>query len=182
MELQARLSERTEKGWSWICLIQEPYVVRGNECGLSSAASAKRIECKSADPTQFPHAIIYHHPKANITPCPQFTGRDVAVGIWQIGQPDLENILLVSLFWSREAVELLRKCLDAVEWAAQNQIPVHVGGDLNAHSKLWGNATDTARGFRMEKLLFNYVLMCTKRARYLCWLGGKPARSSTSPL
>ena len=50
VELQARLSERTEKGWSWICLIQEPYVVRGKVCGLGSTASAKPIECKSADP------------------------------------------------------------------------------------------------------------------------------------
>ena len=60
----------------------------------------------------------------------------MAVGIWQIGQPDLENISLVSLYWSREAMELPRKFLDAVEWAAQDQIHVHVGGDLNAHSKL----------------------------------------------
>ena len=58
-------------------------------------------------------------------------------------------------------MELPRKFLDAVEWAAQNQIPIHVGGDLNAHSKLWGSATDTARRFRVEKLLFDYVLMCT---------------------
>ena len=66
MELQARLTERTEKGWSWICLIQEPYVVRGNVCGLASAALVKCIECKLADPKQFPRLIIYHHPKANI--------------------------------------------------------------------------------------------------------------------
>ena len=107
MELQARLTERTDKGWSWICLIQEPYMVRGKVCGLGSESMAKRIELKSPDPKQSPRAIIYHHPSAKITPCNQFTGRDVAVGIWNIGQPDLENILLVSLYWSREALELL---------------------------------------------------------------------------
>ena len=65
MELKAALLERTEKGWSWICLSQEPYIVRGNVCGLGIAVSAKRIKCKSADPKQFPHLIIFHHPKAN---------------------------------------------------------------------------------------------------------------------
>ena len=133
-------------------------MVRGKVCRLGSESSAKRIEHKSPDPKQCPRALIYHHPKADITPCNQFTGRDVAAGIWRIGQPDLENILLISLYWSREALELPKKCLDAIEWAAQNQIPVHVGGDLNAHSKLWGSATDTETGFRVEKLFFDYIL------------------------
>ena len=64
LELQARLSERTEKGWSWICLIQEPYIVRVKVCRLGSESLAKRIEHKSPDPKQSPRAIIYHHPKA----------------------------------------------------------------------------------------------------------------------
>ena len=104
-----------------ICLIQEPYVVRGDVCGLGSASSTRRIECKSVDPKQFEGAIIYYNPKADITPCPQFTGRNVAMG-----QPDLENILLISLYWSREAIELQKKLLGAIEWAAKNQIPVRV--------------------------------------------------------
>ena len=104
VELQARLMERTDKGWFWICLIQEPYVVRGMVCGLGRESMVNRIELKSPDPKQSPYAIIYHHPKADITPCNQFTGRDVSTGIWHISQPDLENILLISLYWSREKV------------------------------------------------------------------------------
>ena len=68
MELQTRLTERTVKGWSSICLIQEPYVVWGKVCGLGGEAVAKRIELKSPDPKQSPRAIIYHHPNAKITP------------------------------------------------------------------------------------------------------------------
>ena len=64
MELQARLSERSEKGWSWICLIQEPYVVRGNVCEVGSASSTRHIESKSADPKHFPRVIINQDPKA----------------------------------------------------------------------------------------------------------------------
>ena len=109
-------------------------MVRGKVCRLGSESSAKRIEHKSPDPKQSPRALIYHHPKADITPCNQFTGRDVAAGIWRIGQPNLENILLISLYWSRDALELPKKFLDAIEWEAQNHIPVHVGGDLNAQA------------------------------------------------
>ena len=104
VELQARLLERTEKGWSWICLVQEPYVVRGNMRGLGSASLTRLIEYKSANPKQFPCAIIYYHTNTNITSCPKFTGRDVAVGKWRIRQPNLENILLISLYRSREAL------------------------------------------------------------------------------
>ena len=156
MELQTRLSERTEKGWSWIYLIQEPYLVRGNVGGLGSASSTRFIEGR-------PKAVSTHN---NILPRQsqhhtQFKGRDAAVGVWRIGQPNLENILLISLYWSREALELPKKFLDGIEWAAQNQIPVHMGADQKAHSKLWGSATDTARGFRVEKLLYDYILTCT---------------------
>ena len=62
-------------------------------------------------------------------------------------------------------MELPKKFLDAIEWEAQNHIRVHVGGDLSAHSKLWGSATNTARGFRVEKLLFDYVLTCTNEGQ-----------------
>ena len=73
---------------------------------------------------------------------------------------------MISLYWTREAVELQKKCLDAIERAAQNQIPVLLGGDLNAHLKLWGSTKDTARGFQVEKLLFDDLLACTN-TRYL---------------
>ena len=45
VELQTRLAERLKLGLSWICLIQEPYVVRGNVCGLGSASRTRHIEC-----------------------------------------------------------------------------------------------------------------------------------------
>ena len=84
-------------------------MVRGNVCGLGSTFATRRIECKSVDPKQFPRAIIYQHPGADILPCPQITGRDVAVGLWRISQPDLENFLILSLYWSGEALELPKK-------------------------------------------------------------------------
>ena len=47
------------------------------------------------------------------------------------------------------------------------------GWDLNAHSNLWGSATDTARGFRVEKLLFDYVLTCTNEGEVPTFVTGK---------
>ena len=60
-------------------------------------------------------------------------------------------------------IELPKKFLYGVEWAAQNQIPIHVGGDLKAHSEIWGRATDLVRGFQVEKLLYDYILMGTNK-------------------
>ena len=48
VELRTRLAERSNISWSWICLMQETNVVRGNVCGLGSTSSTWRIECKSA--------------------------------------------------------------------------------------------------------------------------------------
>jgi len=42
-----------------------------------------------------------------------------------------------------------------LEWAKENNLPVHIGGDFNAHSQLWGSPGDSARGWKVEQLLFD---------------------------
>ena len=111
-------------------------------CGLGNASSTKLRECKTVDPRQPTRAIIYPDHMASITLYPQFIGRDVAVGIWKISQPDLENILLISIYWSQEAIELPKKFLDvggtepgpnSCGWRSEH--PLKALGQRNGHGE-----------------------------------------------
>ena len=152
IDLQLRVKDRR----GFIALIQEPYTYRGRVCCLDNQHT------KIAHPAQkskdSPRAIIYHHKDVNIIPCLEFTGRDIAVGIWNIGMPNMPQLVLISVYWSGDDNTLPPKLLRCLAWAAQNNLPVHLGGDLNSHSSFWGSPKDTPRGYVIEQLCFDNTL------------------------
>ena len=54
--------------------------------------------CEKEKPAR---ALIYYHNQMEISPCPQFTGRDVVSALWDVGLPGLTQIMLISLYRDR---------------------------------------------------------------------------------
>ena len=71
-------------------------MVKGKPAGLDVQHTKMYANCSEEKPTR---AMIYCHQGTKLAPCPELTGRDVACGLWDIGMPNLQQIMLVSLYW-----------------------------------------------------------------------------------
>ena len=151
------LQLRTSVMDRFICILQEPWVVRNRVRGLDGQ-HRQIVTTLSEAP---PRALIYCHKDAKVSPFGQFTCRDVACGLWDIGMPNLKQIMLISVYWDCKRKQIPQQFLDCLAWCRDNRVPVHVGGDFNAHSTLWGGRSDTGRGYELEKIMFdnNLVLL-----------------------
>ena len=129
------LQLRTRDLKSFGVLIQEPWVVRNKVVGLSNVHKLIVASCEDKNP---PRAAIYHHRDLKIAPHPAFTGRDVAAGIWDVGTPTVPQMMLISAYWDGKSTVLPQKLIDCLDWCRDNKLPIHLGGDFNAHSTLWG--------------------------------------------
>ena len=147
---------RTKELRGFIVLVQEPWMVKGLPSGLEGQHKKLYATCDQDKPTR---ALIYHHQEAKVAPCPEFTGRDVACGLWDVGMPNLPQVMLISLYWDARYSAFPQKFLDCLKMCREKSIPVHVGGDFNAHQKLWGGRKDTRRGNLVQCLMFEYKLV-----------------------
>ena len=144
------LQVRTRDMKRFIALIQEPWMVKGKPAGLEGQHALIYANCAEDKPSR---ARIYSHTNAKVAPCPAFTGRDVACGLWDVGMPNLQQVMLVSIYWDGKFSELPQKFLDCLKWCRANKIPVHIGGDFNSHSTLWGGRRDSWRGDLILRLI-----------------------------
>ena len=140
----------------FITLVQEPWIVGGRPKGLNSAHKFILANCGDEAPSR---AMIYHHRNTPIAAHPAFTGRDVAAGLWDVGMPNLQQMMLVSLYWDGRQPTLPTKFIDCLKWCRSKKIPIHIGGDFNSHHTLWGGKKDTWRGNLILKLMFDYDLV-----------------------
>ena len=131
------LQLRVRKMSQFIALIQEPWLVKGKMVGLSNVHKKIMAMCDDDRPSR---AAIYHHENISIAPHPAFTGRDVAAGIWDLDKPTLPQVMLISVYWDGKSAVLPPKLIECLNWCRDNNLPVHIGGDFNAHSTLWGGA------------------------------------------
>lgn len=150
------LQLRTQSLGRFIVLAQEPWMVRGRPAGLNPQHRKLVAACDDDHPAR---ALIYCHKDAEVAPCPAFTGRDVACGLWDVGMPNLPQVMLISLYWDGRFPSLPQKFLECLKECAEKGIPVHVGGDFNAHQVLWGGRRDTARGNLVQNLMIDYNLV-----------------------
>ena len=67
--------------------------------------------------------------------------------------------MLVSVYWDGKSATLPQKFIDCLDWCRDNRLPLHVGGDFNAHATLWGGKKDTWRGNLFTKIMFDYDLI-----------------------
>ena len=149
---------RTKDLSTFVVLIQEPWMVRGLPVALDAQHQKLFATCDQSKPAR---ALIYNHKDANVAPCPEFTGRDVACGLWDVGKANLPQVMLISLYWDINFTGFPQKFLDCLRMCRDKKIPVHIGGDFNAHQILWGGRKDTRRGNMVQWLMveFNLVLL-----------------------
>ena len=134
---------RTRDLKNFILLVQEPWMVGGKPACLDTQHPMIYANC---DPQKPARALIYSHKDAKVSPCPEFTGRDTASALWEIGMPNLPQIMLISVYWDSKYSALPQKFLDCVRECKQKNIPLHVGGDFNAHQTLWGGEKGFPQG------------------------------------
>ena len=99
--------------------------------------------------------------------------------------PNLSEIMLISLYWDSKAKALPEKFLACLKWCGEKRIPVHIGGDFNAHSTLWGGRNNTSRGDLVTKLMFDYNLILLNEGDIATFnIGGRnsPEKSSVIDL
>ena len=163
------LQGRTGSLKRFICLLQEPWVLRNQIKGLDNQHSKIVTKLSEAPP----RAMLYCHKDCKVSEFGQFTSRDVACGLWDINMPNLKQVMLISVYWDVKRRHLPQQFLDCLAWCRENRVPVHVGGDFNAHSTLWGGKKDTGRGYEMEKLMFdnNLVLLNEGEIATFCIAG-----------
>ena len=152
-DLQLRTG-KLKKGF--IVLAQEPWIVRGRPVGLDTSKKVIIANCGDEAPSR---AMIYHHPDTQVAAHPAFTGRDVAAGLWDTGMPNLQQMMIVSLYWDGKHPTLPAKFIECLKWCKEKKMPIHIAGDFNAHSTLWGGKRDTWRGNLVLKLMFDYDLV-----------------------
>ena len=114
---------RTRSLKQFIILAQEPWMVKGKPAGLDVQHTKMYANCSEEKPTR---AMIYCHQGTKLAPCPQLTGRDVACGLWDIGMPNLQQIMLVSLYWDGKFADLPQKFIDCLKWCQNKKVPLHI--------------------------------------------------------
>ena len=145
------LQLRTNGLDDFICLVQEPWYHKNAVRGLNNQ-HRRLVATSSVDGP--PRALIYCHRDSRVSPCANFTGRDVACGLWKAGMPQLEQVMLISVYWDCKAKNLPTGFTDCLKWCSENRIPVHIGGDLNAHSTLWGGRDSVCARRRHSEINF----------------------------
>ena len=74
--------------------------------GLDTAKKVIMANCDDNAPSR---ALIYHPENTHIAPHQEFTGRDVAAGLWDVGMPNLQQMMLVSQYWDGKHPTLAEK-------------------------------------------------------------------------
>ena len=129
------LNLRTRNLDLFIVLAQEQWMVGGKPAGLDGQHKWLHANCEQNSPSR---ALIYYHRDLEVYPCPQFTGRDVASALWDVGLPGLPQIMLISLYWDQKHSVVPQRFLDCLKSCSEKRIPIHIGGDFNSHQTLWG--------------------------------------------
>ena len=114
-DLQLRTSELN----SFILLIQEPWMVRGRPAGLDGQHPSVYANC---DPSKPARALIQGHKEAKLAPCPEYTGRDTASALWDIGMPNLPQIMLISVYWDSKHSAPPQKFIDCLKECKEKRI------------------------------------------------------------
>ena len=129
------LQYRTSQLRRFVCLIQEPWVVKGSAGGLDSQHNKIMADCGDKINAR---AMIYSHRALPVSEHAEFTGRDVASAIWDVGLPNLARVMLISLgmgvmifcrpsFWSALSGAERRRSLSTLAGTSTPTAPSGVG-------------------------------------------------------
>ena len=129
-------------------LIQEPQVAKGKVVGLE-AGKGHIISDKEGKPRACIRTSLICWKKEELT------SRDLAVAMVKTNAGQL---CVASLYLDYDQDVKHEGFLKLTRFCKQNNLPMIVGMDSNAHSSMWGSVDDNNRGERLEELLMELNL------------------------
>jgi len=148
---------------SFLIGIQEPPITKGKIRSLSSEHNLIYDHSSVR-----PRAAIYVSRDINFWPMMEFSGPDIATGLWKTGQNYQKEVIVTSVYMdiTNEGVwpSALGRLLD---FCRRKSKVIIIMADTNAHSTLWNCPESNKRGEIMEEFIFSHNLT-------VCNLSNKP--------
>ena len=117
-----------------ICLLTEPYVT--TEDKLSPALTGiQSIHGRQRSP----RAIIVATKSIHLWQIPRFCNRDMAVAMWETGDPKMPQMVIACIYMPYEEAILENMTLrDLIRYCNNRMLPMVLSGDTNAHRGCMG--------------------------------------------
>ncbi|XP_035211772.1 uncharacterized protein LOC118185914, partial [Stegodyphus dumicola] len=153
------LAAQLGKQGTFVALIQEPRVYKGKTLGrpMNSHFSS------SEGPNKRPRISIYISKNIKAMKLSQFTSEDLtAILTKDINSSLRGNICFCSVYMAYN-LNILQEFTDLVSFCEINNIPMVIGGDVNAHHLSWGSSDTNPRGEKLMELIMNTNLTWVNR-------------------
>jgi ribonuclease HI len=139
-----------------ICLIQEPWVNKGKIRGLGGRGNLYSFGSYAASP----RACIITSRDIKAWPLLPYCSRDVTAirTLWSTG-----IVVFASVYMAAEEDCPPPKVRDLVEYCSNNNLPLIIGSDCNAHHTLWGSSNINSRGVMLTEFLASSDLHVVNR-------------------
>lgn len=142
----ATLCRTLEELHTGICLIQEPWVVRGKVQGLGGKGSLWSFGNTSGPP----RACVLATRNIKGSPLLQFCDRDVVAVLTKWNN---KNLVIASVYMDGQMECPPPKMRSLVEDCHQKSLPLLIGCDANAHHITWGSTGVNKRGLELVDYL-----------------------------
>ena len=123
------LFKQTESLKNFVVLTQEPHVYKGKITGLPQGLRSHRVVPASRSCIIWPKTL-------NITPIIEFCSDDVASCLWETNSVLRTKLMLISVYWDIQLVEVPEKLVACIDFCKTHTIPYLCSMDSNAHSTL----------------------------------------------
>jgi hypothetical protein len=131
---------------NFVALTQEPHTYRGKLTGMPGG-----LRSHSVGPNA--RSCIIWPKKLNIKPIMDFCSGDVVSCLWETGTTLQTKIILISVYWDSLHGEVPAHLVSCIDYCKTHKIPYLCSMDSNAHSTLWGCASDNPRGTILEEFI-----------------------------
>ena len=131
--------------------LQEPHLK--NDGMISTFRNSDLIY----DRGKLSRAALFHSSEITMTPHPTYTGRDIATGYWNTGDPTHPQILVTSVYMDGDNEEVWPSPLvPLIKHAIKKKLELIILADCNAWNTLWGMDKTNSRGTKIEDLIMKY--------------------------
>jgi hypothetical protein len=143
------------EGQTEICLIQEPYVFKGKIRGL---ADAGQLYCNNTELK--PRACVLTSSIVKATKLERFCSRDMVAILteWKHGK-----VVYASVYMPYEQQCPPEGVEDLTRYCRDNDLPLVLGCDSNAHHTLWGSTNVNKRGEDLCEFIAEQDLSCINK-------------------
>jgi hypothetical protein len=113
----------------------------------------------TSDPIEQPRAAIWASSNLDLWTNTEYSDRDMVTVVWNNQIFPSNQMYITSLYCDINFQIISTKLQKLVHYCRQNDMPILILADSNAHSTLWGCTTDNERGRDLEDFLIDSSLM-----------------------